>query len=135
MSCTADAYRMQDTMSPFAAAPAVLPGRAGATLLLNGWRYEVAAFLAVCLLSFESYLPGRWYYWGTPILAIALVLVAIGFITPVRGNRRLAEEKRLGYTTALGDAREDPSLFYVDRVSLRVVAGPHQPRPRHRKSR
>jgi hypothetical protein len=115
--------------------PAVLPGPAGATLLLNGWRYEIAGFLAACLLSIESYFPGRWYYWGTPILALALSLVLIGFVTTLRGNRRLADEKRLGYTTALGDASEDPSLYYVDRVSLRVVAGPHQPRPRHRKSR
>jgi hypothetical protein len=120
---------------PTTQAPEILSGPAGATLLLNGWRFGMTGFLGCCLFSVEAYLPGRWYYWVAGILPVVVGLLIVSLITTLRGNRRLAEEKRRGYTTALGYAWDDPSLYYVDRVSLRVVAGPHEPRPRHRKSR
>ena len=112
----------------------ILPGPAGMTLLIKGLIFELAGLLTGAFLSLESYLPGRWYYWAAAILPVVGVLLVVGLVTTVRGNRRLAEEKRRGYTTALGDAWKDPSLYYVDRVSLRIVAAPHEPRPRHRKS-
>jgi hypothetical protein len=114
--------------------PDILPGPSGATLIVRGLQYEAAAVLVGWLLVAEAYLPGRWYFWAAVILAAAFVLLAIGLVNTRRGYRRLRQEKSRGYTTALGNAWEDPSLYYVDRVSLQVVAGPNEPRPRHRKS-
>ena len=119
-------------MSRAGAPPEILPGPAAATLILIGIYYEGAAFLTGFVLVAEAYLPGRWYYWATAALITAAVLVARGLVAGVRGYRRLAEEKHRGYTTALGEALKDPSLYYVDRKTLRVLAGPHEPRPRRR---
>jgi VIT1/CCC1 family predicted Fe2+/Mn2+ transporter len=115
--------------------PSVLPGPAGATLILAGILHNGAAVLVGCLLTIEAYLPGRWYFWAGAILAVAAVILVTGLVKTRRGYRKLAEETRRGYTTALGFAWDDTSLYYVDRVSLQVIAGPHEPRPRHRKSR
>ena len=109
-------------------APEILPGPPAATLILVGIYYEGAAFLSGFILPFEAYLPGRWYYWGIAVLVVAVLLLARGLVITFRGYRLLAEEKRRGYTTALGDARKDASLYYVDRKTLAVVAGPNEPR-------
>jgi hypothetical protein len=115
--------------------PSILPGPSGATLILAGIVHNCAAVLVGFLLMIEAYLPGRWYHWAGAILAVAAVILVTGLAKTRRGYRKLAEEKSRGYTTALGFAWDDPSLYYVDRVSLQVMAGPHDPRPRHRKSR
>jgi hypothetical protein len=111
-----------------ASPPDILPGSAAATLILIGIYYEGAAFMSGFILVFEAYLPGRWYYWAIPVLVTAAILLTRGLVITFRGYRLLAEEKRRGYTTALGDARQDPSLYYVDRKTLRIVAGPYEPR-------
>jgi hypothetical protein len=113
--------------------PAILPGPSGATLILVGFLHNVAAWLVGCLVTIEAYLPGRWYYWGGAILAVVVTVLAVGLVKTRRGYRKLAAEKSRGYTTAFGDAVKDPSLYYVDKKSLRVVSAPYEPRPRKRK--
>jgi hypothetical protein len=108
--------------------PEILPRPSAATLILVGVYYEGAAFLSGLILVVEAYLPGRWYYWAVAVLITAACLLARGLVITFRGYRLLAEEKRRGYTTALGDARADASLYYVDRKTLRIVAGPNEPR-------
>ena len=120
--------RAAPTSSAGTSLPEILPGPSAATLILVGIYYEGAAFLSGIIIVFEAYLPGRWYYWGGGVLIIAACLLARGLVITFRGYRLLAEEKRRGYTTALGDAREDASLYYVDRKTLRIVAGPNEPR-------
>ena len=105
-----------------------MEGPSGATELLTGLIYKMAAVLTGGLVVVESYLPGRWYFWGGAILLVVCVLLSLSLYHTLRANRRLAEEKRRGYTTAMGDALEDPSLYYVDRKTLRIVAGPYEPR-------
>ena len=112
--------------------PSILPGPSGATLVLVGYAHNVTAFLVGCLVTIEAYLPGRWYYWGGPIVVVVFTILSVGLIKTVRGYRKLAAEKRRGYTTVLGDAIDDPTLYYVDRKSLRVVSAPYAPRPRKR---
>jgi hypothetical protein len=117
---------------PGSTSPDVLPGRSGATLILTGFYYKMGAILTGCLAVAESYLPGRWYYWGGAIFLGICILVSLSVANTLRGNRRLAEENRRGYTTVPGDAIKDPSLYYLDRKTLRVLAGPYEPRPRRR---
>jgi hypothetical protein len=105
-----------------------MEGPSGATELLTGLIYRMAAVLTGGLVVMESYLPGRWYFWGGAILLVVCVLLSRSVFHTLRAKRRLAEEKRRGYTTAMGDALEDPSLYYVDRKTLRIVAGPYEPR-------
>lgn len=121
------------TGGPVSGPPSILPGRSGATLILVGFLHNVAAWLVGCLVTIEAYLPGHWYYWGGGILAVVVAVLATGLVQTLRGYRKLAEEKSRGYTTALGSAIQDPSLYYVDRTSLRVVSAPYEPRPGKRK--
>ncbi len=132
--CDATSPRVSTSGQP-AGAPAILPGPSGATLIVVGFQYEIAGFLIGCLATAEAYLPGHWYYWGGGIFAVVAVVLTVSVRKTLRGYRRLAEEKGRGYTTALGYAFKDPSLYYVDRKSLRVVSTPYEPRPRTRRAK
>jgi O-antigen/teichoic acid export membrane protein len=110
--------------------PTPLSGPSAATLVIHGLYYELGAFAVGCLVAVEAYLPGPWYAWAAVIVAVVVGLLSIGLTRTLRGYRKIPREKERGYTTVIGDAIKDPSLFFLHRRTLRVVAVPHQPRPR-----
>lgn len=121
-------------MSPQAAStPDILPGPAAATLVIDGFWYELGAFLIGCFAIVEGYLPGKWYYWGAVILFFVVTMLTIGARKTLRGYRKLSAEKQRGYSTAVGPALRDLSLFYVHRKTFKVLATPYQPRPGRRR--
>jgi hypothetical protein len=81
------------------------------------------------LIMFESYFPGKWYYWGGSFFVVATSIVITGETMSIRGNHKAKKERANGYTTVLYDARKHPELYYLTGDDLQVVSRPFTPRP------
>lgn len=99
------------------------------TLLLRGGALLLLAGLCVVPIALQSFLPHGHTIAGI-VLMCCLGLAAAGLVVTMSGYRKSAREKAAGYTTLLGDAREDMSLAFVSAKPSRVVAEAHEPRPR-----
>ena len=81
------------------------------------------------LIMFESYFPGKWYYWGGSFFVVATGIVITGETMSVGGNHKAKKERANGYTTALYDARRYPELYYLTGDDLQIVSPPFSARP------
>jgi hypothetical protein len=99
------------------------------TLILRGAALLLLAASCVIPIGLQSLMPHGHTIAGFFLLA-CFGLAAVSLVVSLYGYRKSAKEKAAGYTTMLGDAREDMSLAFVSPKSFRVVAAAHEPRPK-----
>lgn len=97
--------------------------------MVRGFVLEVAAFLCVVPIVFESRLPGPWWAWGGSFLGLSLILVIAGVTLTIRSFARTKREKAEGYTTVWKVAKENPTLVFIDGKDGMVISGAGESRP------
>lgn len=100
--------------------------------LMFGIWTGLGAVLCVAVLLVIERTVFRQPYYGALVVAclgaIGVLLVA-SVVASLIGYRKLGREAALGYTSALGRAKQDDSLYFVNPHTLAVLAGPNEPRP------
>ena len=121
--------RMNETNRKAAIVP--VKGWSAVQLTLRGFLLELSAVACVFLITLESYLPGRWYYWGIPFLAMALTLLSVGVAWGFKSLSKSKSEIECGYTTLWNVSVKHPELSYLRSPDFLVISGPGEPRPRN----